>query len=152
MAIVGLVELHGLRQLGVPLVSLQIELVLSFGQQTVDAVLTSIEEIFAHTYLADGEVGEEVLHLYGIEHLGLARSQHDGLTGYMPIGRCGHHDLLVGEEHVDMHTHVQQLLLVGIVNQLDDEELTRVVQVVACLRRQHGSSRVDIDDNLLRLQ
>ena len=94
-------------------------------------------------------MSEQVAHLHGVEHLRLVGCQHDRLPGDIAVGGGSHHHLLVGEEHIYMHTDMEELLRVGVVHQLDAEELAGVAHVFASLRGQHGRHRTDADGHVL---
>ena len=66
-AVAGLVELHGLRQLGVPLVALHRHRELSLGQQS--GAVELVPESVAHVDVVLVEIGEELLHLDAVEQL-----------------------------------------------------------------------------------
>ena len=78
--------------------------------------------------------------------------QDDGLAGDMAVGCRGHHHLLVREHHVGVHAHVYQLLLVGVVEQLDGEKLARVGQILASLRGQYGVDGSDANLDFLGME
>ena len=148
-AVVGHVELDGRRDLGVPLVGLQVEAVLALGQQSEDAAAIVVVEAVADEDFVELEMGEELLHLDGVQRLRLAGGHGDGLAGDMTVGGDDH-DLLLREGLVDVHADMDVLLHVAVVGQPDGEELARVVDVLAGLRRQHLLDGLHGDGDVLR--
>ena len=153
LAVLGHIERYGCGKVGIPLVSMHEHTVLTFGQKSEDATLVVVIHTVADVYLCKFIVGEEQLHLHGVEHLRGSRLQSDGLPGNMTVvGGCGHHTLLLGVHHVDVHTEVEELALVGIVDNTEVKELSRIVDILTGLRRQNLLHRINRNGDILSIE
>ena len=94
---------------------------------------------------------EEMGGLHAVQRLMLVGLQDDGLAGNVVVVHVrAHPQSGLREALFQLQTEVHLLHLIGIVDEADGEEASRVGEIQACLRRQHLLHRRELYGDLLR--